>query len=317
MRIRALWIVPLILAGPPDRVMSAHRAADPAHTPVAFPGYRSSIRGINDSGTMMGYFDGVDGMLHAFVYINKKYRELEPPVSNGSTLTLLALNNRNQILLSQPYAGFFIYDIARTTFFRVGQDALIAPGPGSATQEVVMDEVTGLNDKDEIVFRAGMQIGYGTPALSVGGSLSPPTDVHKFTAIPGCGEPLPGEPIAINNNDEIVGWCRRAGVFLYSAGATHFIAIPDAALPIPIAISSSGTVVGNYQPARRLANGVMAPSGGHQLFVYRDSALSTPHLLPAAWSRFDILGRGFNDRNQIVFDGPGGGYVMTLPNGNP
>lgn len=50
--------MPLILTGPPDRVLPAHRA--PAHTPVAFPEYWSSILGINDSGTMMGYVDGVD-----------------------------------------------------------------------------------------------------------------------------------------------------------------------------------------------------------------------------------------------------------------
>lgn len=49
MRIRALWIVPLILAGLPDRAMPAMPAAHPTHAPVAFPGYRSRVSGINSS----------------------------------------------------------------------------------------------------------------------------------------------------------------------------------------------------------------------------------------------------------------------------
>lgn len=89
MRIRALWILPLILAGLPDRALPAAPATHPAHAPIAFPGYRSRVSGINSSGTVIGYYNWVDGTLHAFAYMDGRYRDLKPPAADGSSLTLL------------------------------------------------------------------------------------------------------------------------------------------------------------------------------------------------------------------------------------
>ena len=298
---KVLFVSMLILAGQANQVAPIPRPALTDDGLIRLKGHRLVITAMNNSGAMIGYFDGVDGLQHAFFYLDKEFREITPPVNDGSSIVLHALNNKNRILFTQDGVSF-IYDVAQTTFFPIGGAALIA-----GQQPQLMENIVGLNDQGEILFRTfpGRQIAYGLPALGVSGSLRPPAEAHAATTIPMCSktEALPAEPIAINNSDEIIGSCKQAGAFLYSGGTMHFIAPPDSIFVVPVAINNRGIVVG-YSQFR---------TGGRRVFIYRDGKISMPQMVPASYGLTEGVVNGINDQNQVVLFVRGGAYVTALP----
>lgn len=292
---------------------------------IAYPGdVMTSVRGINDRGTVAGYYISSpgythqcpdpskpcpDGYPHLFIYSNGKFKGIQKPLPEDiDTVDVVGINNNDQVLVLQNHIGYFLYDIARDSYSRIGPIGRNISGTNIHSFSI--GEIKGLNDKGEIVFTYNDSgIAYGVPALGAPGSKVVPTEARDFTGVPGCRENFPATPAAINNNDQIVGSCHLGKAFLYSGGNAQLFTAPDAAVTKPVAINNKGTVIGVYQAGRKLPDGRVLPEPTLRVFLFNGTTAETVDSLPDQLRRFQPQVWGGNNKGRVVINN----FIVTLP----
>jgi hypothetical protein len=263
------------LAGVP----SAATAQSMRYERIVYPrAVITKITGINDRGTIIGSYTLADlpaaprglacvptthsncitELTDAFIYADKNYSRLRGP--EGAGLQLVAINNQDQVLLRDSHGkgnGWFLYDIAKDTFTPIGLSGQLSTAKGVKT--IHLRNITGLNDKGEILAIADAGHVFGRPVLGVPGSVTPPAESGQFTLIPNCqggNKDING----INARGQVVGSCHHgyksagmvvfATAYSYRDGVFQSIVEPDAIVTTATAINNGGVIAGFYQPQK-------------------------------------------------------------------
>ena len=166
---------------------------------------------INDRGDFVGAFHGrFDGAVYRpYMYADGRAREL--PTLGALYAWATAVNNRRQAVVSAVYAG-------RTA-------ALLVPGDGTA---VDIGSLGGPDTRPYAMNNRGSIVGYSF--------LSPPGTAHAFLYHDGkmedIGLPEDGSStgIALNDHDEVIGYCYRVDgqeetweSFVFRDGKRHYL----------------------------------------------------------------------------------------------
>lgn len=308
---------------------------------IDYLGRNSSLAGINDRGTIVGSFTAFDpsekpqpvrglcilnatgqdcgpGFAHTFIYTQQKFTLVKAP--NGMGLGFVAVNNHDQILLTGGGDKWFIYDMAKEEFRPIGITGRLASGGDGKPFRI--RNLKSLNDKGEILAMAGNSFVFGMPAMGAPGSLTPPTELGEFTAVPNC----PGgstEATGLNAQDQVSGNCRlrqpnadHASItgFIYHAGAFQAFSRPLARTTYAAALNNDGVVAGYYQLQQ--SNQVLS-------FIYDGSKFTELPVTVRSDGRLPDVTQpsGINDHGQVVgavlnYGRGSDGFLATPTSGN-
>jgi hypothetical protein len=152
--------------------------------------------------------------------------------------------------------GWFLYDIARDRFTPIGMSGHMSSAKGDKT--IRLRNITGFNDKGEILAIANAGHVFGRPALGVPGSMTAPVELGEFSSIPNC-EGGNKDINGINAQDQVVGSCHlsrytpeRVAItaYVYRDGVFQSVVEPDAIVTTATAINNAGVITGFYQPQK-------------------------------------------------------------------
>ena len=271
---------------------------------------------LNDTGVVLA--------LNSVVYRDRSVPLLGPYGKHHKT-TLIAVNNRGQVLLEQLANGphFFRYDPAHGDMRPIGLNAQVQEG--GVVRSVRLGYLTGLDDSGRVFGVYGSGKGpcgaAGAPAYGAPGEINAPTQPAKFAFL-GC----PGRGLhirAINSKGQMTGDVNRQG-FLWSNGALSLFRFPGAVMTQGVAINESGLIAGVIYVTNAIRadgtvtstflRGVAPPQKG---FTYDGSRFRL--LFMQRWNPVWVT--GVNNRGQIVgYSDPGEdhfkGFIIdsaTLP----
>jgi hypothetical protein len=256
--------------------------------------------GLNDAGVVIGK--------DAVVYQGRSV-QLPGPLNKGRNSTLVAVNNRGEVLLEQTANGphYFRYDPRTNAMTPIGLTGVVQEG--GAMRNVHLAYLTGLDDSGRVFGVYGNGHGpcgvVGVPTFGVPGDTQAPTEPATFTLL-GC----PGGGLrirAMNSRGQMTGDMNRQG-FLWSNGTLSAFRFPGSMMTQGMAINESGVIAGvfevgnavseNGEVAGKFTPGLSPPQKG---FTYDGSQFRLLFMQRGT----PIWVTGINNHGQII------GYVDT------
>lgn len=208
------------------------------------------IHGINDSGQMVGFFQGSFAN-EAFVYSNGTAVPI--PIAGAVGSIANGINGEGEIVgiysTSQVIVG---NNVSRATygFLSVGNSISVVSAPGA-----VETDLMAINGAGQIVGSFSTDITDYQGFLDVGNAFTP-------LEVPGAGETF---PYGINDRGQIVGTyvqcpsCQNtARGFIYSGGTFSTINVPGAVYTEASGINNHGQIVGGYVDSSGMSHGFLA-----------------------------------------------------------
>jgi probable HAF family extracellular repeat protein len=271
------------VSGPPATFHAFLFSEDTATDLGTLGGATSYTRGINASGTVIGYADTAAGFTHAFLYARDHMLDLG--TLGGPTSRAEAINSSGEI------AGVASTGQANHAVVWSGMTMTDLGTLGGANSNA-----TALNDAGQIAGYSDTSDGFQHAVLWNHGRM---TDLGTLAGTDSFAA-------AINGSGQVVGYSRNAdgqkhAVVWTGRTITDLGTLPGYPESEAYGINSSGQIVGDVHPGNSL---------GHA-FIYQEGTMTElTDLLPAGSDITILSARGIDDAGRIVGWGrrPGDGF---------
>ncbi len=207
----------------------------------------TNARGINNVGTICGFYDDDDLALgRGFLRRGRTYRAYDAPVSGLQTTVIESVNDAGD------FVGTYSTFSGRQAYAHIGGTFSTIPGPG------LYPDLTGINNLDQVVGS------YQDDTLKYDGFFRAADGTLTFPlSYPGS---LDTYPAAINDSGFIVGfWASPHGAHAFVLQLPDtFVTfdVPDASSTYFSGINSAGLICGTYMDKQGRTHGLSAQLQG-------------------------------------------------------